>query len=290
MQTGPSLAGIPEPESASLQSKDVKAELSRVYEFLSDFADRLEDLHGQDTMVQSFSLSPRLKAKSDSWKALENLGDQAIARCEACLTALHKLHGGGAPRKDGMPSSPPIGSSLVAKESDADVQRLNKELLAAREAKGRVEIKAQETLEELEFGLVDVVGKVADLLDAPRPAFESADSATNCRDSVSKLQGFISEMKDSSVVTRKTSISSSPSNASNVMAVRADSDSWEENAEDCNVCGKKIGKRHLHRRHHCRACGKCVCSSCSPSLVKFSEGEAQRVCTPCVNSAFGGGG
>jgi hypothetical protein len=61
-------------------------------------------------------------------------------------------------------------------------------------------------------------------------------------------------------------------------------DSWEENKKNCSLCSKLIGKRHFARRHHCRTCGKCVCSACSPHLVAVSNLHGlQRVCTACVS-------
>lgn len=49
------------------------------------------------------------------------------------------------------------------------------------------------------------------------------------------------------------------------------------------MCQKKVGKRHLNPRHHCRTCGRCVCGACSPSSVQL-EGQKglQRVCSPCI--------
>jgi len=60
---------------------------------------------------------------------------------------------------------------------------------------------------------------------------------------------------------------------------------WEDKASRCTICDVRLGKRFLKPRHHCRICGKSVCSSCSPSSVYF-EGEKnlQRTCTPCVSS------
>jgi len=58
---------------------------------------------------------------------------------------------------------------------------------------------------------------------------------------------------------------------------------WEEDTSHCGVCQKVLGKRYLRRRHHCRMCGKCVCSSCSPSTIELDGHEgAQRVCSQCV--------
>mmetsp|Transcript_82904 Transcript_82904/g.146398 ORF Transcript_82904/g.146398 Transcript_82904/m.146398 type:complete len:569 (+) Transcript_82904:51-1757(+) len=64
---------------------------------------------------------------------------------------------------------------------------------------------------------------------------------------------------------------------------------WEENSSQCSICSSKIGRRNmtLSRRHHCRICGKCVCSTCSPSMIQFEAGQGlQRACTPCVLSTF----
>lgn len=271
----------PSPPGASNSKKeDVKVELARVYDFLDDFADRLEALHGQDTAVESFSLSPRLKAGSGSWADFDP--DKAISRCEACLTALHRVQ-----RSHASPSK------SVSRDSDAELQRLRQDLLEAREGIARAERQSQTTLQELEHGLEIVVGKASVLLDVPKPTSESSDPATNCQQFLFALDGLISQLKDSDEIQNKTSISredsivSTPSTASSVM-VAMKSDTWDSNTDCCTACGKKIGKRNLHRRHHCRACGKCVCSACSPSLVKFSEGELQRVCTLCVSSAFTG--
>lgn len=62
---------------------------------------------------------------------------------------------------------------------------------------------------------------------------------------------------------------------------------WQPNRTNCQVCGGKLGKRRMNPRHHCRACGKCVCSNCSPSVVQLTGSKTMmRVCTPCVSGAF----
>jgi len=58
---------------------------------------------------------------------------------------------------------------------------------------------------------------------------------------------------------------------------------WEEDHSQCSLCGCKVGKL---TRHHCRLCGRCVCSSCSPSSVRLDKSSpARRACNPCVAAA-----
>lgn len=57
----------------------------------------------------------------------------------------------------------------------------------------------------------------------------------------------------------------------------------EDDLTTCSVCGAKLGKRYMNPRHHCRMCGRCVCSQCSPSALQLDgSAKPQRVCTPCV--------
>lgn len=61
-------------------------------------------------------------------------------------------------------------------------------------------------------------------------------------------------------------------------------DSWED-GNSCSICEARLGKRHLRPRHHCRICGRCVCSGCSPSSIRLEgKKDPQRVCTPCISS------
>eukprot|EP00928_Gymnodinium_smaydae_P013909 TRINITY_DN15043_c1_g1_i1.p2 TRINITY_DN15043_c1_g1~~TRINITY_DN15043_c1_g1_i1.p2 ORF type:complete len:330 (+),score=74.49 TRINITY_DN15043_c1_g1_i1:63-992(+) len=57
------------------------------------------------------------------------------------------------------------------------------------------------------------------------------------------------------------------------------------NAEQCGVCGVRLGKRLLRPRHHCRLCARSVCGACSRSSLRV-EGSwfRQRACVPCVAS------
>jgi len=66
---------------------------------------------------------------------------------------------------------------------------------------------------------------------------------------------------------------------------------WEKDGASCSICQRRIGKRVLNRRHHCRMCGRCVCSSCSPSMVQLDpKSGPQRMCVLCVDGAFGSKG
>lgn len=90
--------------------------------------------------------------------------------------------------------------------------------------------------------------------------------------------------------TDSTGISSATTSTSRLSAVSVDSEAWQEDAKKCAICSAKLGKRRLNPRHHCRACGRCVCSKCSPNMVNFNGGQKMlRVCTPCISTAFAGG-
>lgn len=76
---------------------------------------------------------------------------------------------------------------------------------------------------------------------------------------------------------------------------------WHKDSTNCEVCQKGFGL--LRRRHHCRQCGACVCSSCSPFRTYVSQPwerpsagyaaqlgsdkVAHRVCTGCYSSNQG---
>jgi len=89
----------------------------------------------------------------------------------------------------------------------------------------------------------------------------------------------LKEMHEEPDVVRTRSFTS-------VTVAGKDGGAWEV-SDSCAVCQMSLGKRYLKKKHHCRACGKCICSACSPSLVQLLSGqEPQRVCTPCVSGAF----
>ncbi|XP_076804222.1 uncharacterized protein LOC143448385 isoform X2 [Clavelina lepadiformis] len=56
----------------------------------------------------------------------------------------------------------------------------------------------------------------------------------------------------------------------------------------CMTCSKPFNKL-LRRRHHCRACGKVVCSKCSmhETTLQYDPGKQQKVCEDCFNILTG---
>jgi len=53
-------------------------------------------------------------------------------------------------------------------------------------------------------------------------------------------------------------------------------------SSNCSICGAALGKIRLKLRHHCRSCGRTVCSACSPHRMRL-EGQVgqQRACNAC---------
>mmetsp|Transcript_55579 Transcript_55579/g.113125 ORF Transcript_55579/g.113125 Transcript_55579/m.113125 type:complete len:582 (-) Transcript_55579:353-2098(-) len=53
----------------------------------------------------------------------------------------------------------------------------------------------------------------------------------------------------------------------------------------CMNCHARFGVMQLRRKHHCRRCGKVVCSTCSRSrelVLEYHPAKPQRVCNSCV--------
>eukprot|EP01039_Chlorochromonas_danica_P009643 gene9644-10660_t len=53
--------------------------------------------------------------------------------------------------------------------------------------------------------------------------------------------------------------------------------------DHCQLCQKKFGL--LHKKHHCRNCGKCVCERCSLERVRLLRLDPRylfKVCNPCA--------
>ncbi len=54
----------------------------------------------------------------------------------------------------------------------------------------------------------------------------------------------------------------------------------------CQNCKLPFNKADPNRarKHHCRHCGRCICSPCSPrrmAIPKFGSQQDERVCTMC---------
>eukprot|EP00043_Microstomoeca_roanoka_P000540 m.28037 g.28037 ORF g.28037 m.28037 type:complete len:321 (+) comp10368_c0_seq1:597-1559(+) len=58
---------------------------------------------------------------------------------------------------------------------------------------------------------------------------------------------------------------------------------WEEHAKECNGCGKAFSM--TRRKHHCRACGRTFCGTCSNHKdelpAQYGLKGTQRTCDPC---------
>jgi Putative GTPase activating protein for Arf/FYVE zinc finger len=61
----------------------------------------------------------------------------------------------------------------------------------------------------------------------------------------------------------------------------------DQSATECMICGTQF--TILKRRHHCRRCGKCVCSNCAPKdncrpILEWGMREPVRHCKLCFMS------
>ncbi|BFU23552.1 Rho guanine nucleotide exchange factor, putative [Entamoeba histolytica HM-1:IMSS-B] len=56
--------------------------------------------------------------------------------------------------------------------------------------------------------------------------------------------------------------------------------------KNCLLCKQPF--TFVNRKHHCRLCGRCVCSNCSKAKIPLnSKGEIDRVCNLCFSKATG---
>jgi len=56
-------------------------------------------------------------------------------------------------------------------------------------------------------------------------------------------------------------------------------------ANNCQMCRKQFGRLQFTRKHHCRMCGRIVCSTCSDqkrSIPKLGVDEQVRLCNVCT--------
>ena len=57
----------------------------------------------------------------------------------------------------------------------------------------------------------------------------------------------------------------------------------DSHSKECMICGLKFTA--FNRKHHCRQCGRVVCSTCSPHRVLIdpqTEGKPERACSECM--------
>ena len=56
----------------------------------------------------------------------------------------------------------------------------------------------------------------------------------------------------------------------------------DESVKNCTLCDLPFGAFHFRLRHHCRSCGKVVCSACSPRKAMVpGYTDEQRICIAC---------
>ena len=54
---------------------------------------------------------------------------------------------------------------------------------------------------------------------------------------------------------------------------------WEENTSSCTLCDKSFGI--FTRPHHCRNCGRCVCSTCNAYKWRLESHGGMKLCKIC---------
>jgi hypothetical protein len=85
-------------------------------------------------------------------------------------------------------------------------------------------------------------------------------------------------------MSSNTSFKSAASKSGFVMPlVPPSKEDWvkDDKVQECMVCDT-IRFSLLNRRHHCRRCGRVVCSNCSQrSLIIDESGVAKRTCDDC---------
>jgi hypothetical protein len=127
----------------------------------------------------------------------------------------------------------------------------------------------------LTMTVYDIVTELRELLgfklkDAPDPSQYVSESSRKIFEVVNKATGiedltvFVPEVPDEP---------EEPPPAAPLGTVE-----WQGNTDICGYC--HIAFSVFVWRHHCRACGKCVCDSCSRKRIVL-DGGSQRVCDSC---------
>jgi pleckstrin homology domain-containing family F len=59
----------------------------------------------------------------------------------------------------------------------------------------------------------------------------------------------------------------------------------DDATERCLICRSLF--TFINRRHHCRSCGRVICSACSPKKAQLGEMHLQRICNVCYEEKYG---
>jgi len=157
-----------------------------------------------------------------------------------------------------------------AGKAEVEAQRLAR-LLAEAEADAR-------GLRAEQVRVLEVLARVAERLQSLAQPEAARAPPESCEDAAELCEALLEPLEQTLQQGPELDTASQPDPESRP--------EWEDNAANCSVCGSALGKRRLKARHHCRACGRCVCAGCSPSTVQLEDKALQRVCTPCVQAAF----
>eukprot|EP00927_Polykrikos_kofoidii_P057261 TRINITY_DN51385_c0_g1_i1.p1 TRINITY_DN51385_c0_g1~~TRINITY_DN51385_c0_g1_i1.p1 ORF type:complete len:648 (-),score=113.84 TRINITY_DN51385_c0_g1_i1:34-1977(-) len=262
----------------TLDLKAAQAEVMRVHEFLLNYADRIESASGKQVNVVSFSMSPRKRGPGDSpGTTMSTDVEQAFAQCEASF----------APITEAMQRVEVLQKTVAEKEEEAAAAL--RQAHAAEEQLQRLQDTERQTAEVLSQHASQIRAAAA----AAGLAKEDASPGTapgSMKEALELCTAAMAALKDAGLVAVEEAREAEPGQTSNLDQESnfTTPGSWEENVANCSVCDSKFSKRALRRRHHCRVCGKCVCSNCSPSTLQIKDVGLVRTCNLCVNSAFAG--
>lgn len=251
-------------EALSRRYEDARDERLKLEMFLVDFSHRLQEFVGTHSIVKTYSMTPKNRPSSDPAFFPPLDVDQAMADCEALCS----------PIADMAAQLPRLRQSLDDKNA-----QLRSSSEQAREA--------AEMRERMKASVASITRRLNALSCSDEQDDASLDVVEACESAIDRVEKYLSRPLPETRRSLTGSLDGQDSVTSGDGDLLRSSSGWEENTQACSICSAKFGKRNLTRRHHCRVCGKCVCSSCSPSSITVTSGcLPQRVCTPCVANAF----